>query len=490
VDGDPDAIWKPGFTGEVVYERRTVPERWRAPPGLPAAEAAAPRADPADDLEVHDPAADPSAPPSHRAGATPWRAVGVTAAVVVAAALAVAVTRSGGRREDDSSAIDRIPTTAAAQWSTSIGGDVTAVTGTDDVVVAVADATTLTAVDRRTGSVRWSRTLAPLQVQDVTVVDGVVVAATTHAGVRFGDRLIGVDAGSGDERWRLPLADNVGAWMDGHEVIVPHVRRHHPVLRGLDLIDPHTGATVRSITGDDIGFTGDDVQVRDGDTFRVYDLATFEPTAVVVLPALRGEPARIVTTAAGTLAVTSSQAALFDERGALVSSVPLGPSTADYVPFSWDLHGIVVVQIDDVVKAVTVRDGRVEVAWSRRGNLLDRTGDGERARVAVMPPDGPLDPMTGALAAVWEASTGATIWTGKVPTRPDGFDVLTGNGFVAEQATGDSFRRAIAGIGLDGTVLWRHRVRRGSDTALVDGAVIELGPTPGRRNESTLTLFG
>jgi hypothetical protein len=275
--------------------------------------------------------------------------------------------------------------------------------------------------------------------------------------------------------------------MEGHRIIVQQVGTLHSELTELDLIDPHTGRTRRSIEGDITWFV-DGVQTRDGDVLRLFDLDTFERTDQVSLPALHGEPARIAPTETGTLAITATRAVLFDARGVPLSSHPLEPQEGGVAPLVLDLGGVVVVQSGEVVTALTVADGQIGVAWSRPGELADRTGSGEHALLAVQAPSSRLSPSSDAPITLVDATTGNTAWTGLAPVRPPE-QLLADNGLVAEGATGSRSRRALAGVGLDGTVLWRHTVTAGADTALIDGAVVEYEATPGRNDKTTLTLL-
>jgi outer membrane protein assembly factor BamB len=482
VGDDPDAIWKPGFTGEVVHGQPVAPP---LPPPDPPADAI----DGVALVAVDEPAAPAHAapPPTHRRRLTPLQLVALGAVVVIVAAT-LALTLPGGRHAPSPSAVEHIPTAAARQWSATVPGHVDSVIGTADVVLvtSAADGRTVTALDGRDGSRLWRRVLSPSGIEDITIIDGDVVYAAAPGRDGVGDELVGLDSRSGEERWRRRLPGPFAAVMEGHRIIVQQVGTLHSELTELDLIDPHTGRTRRSIEGD-ITFFVDGVQTRDGDVFRLFDLDTFERIDEVSLPALHGEPARITPTETGTLAITATRAVLFDARGVPLSSHPLPPQEGGLAPLVLNLGGVVVVQSGEVVTALTVADGQIGAAWSRPGELADRTGSAEHALLAVQAPSSPPSPSSDAPIALVDASTGVTAWTGMAPVRPPE-RLLADNGIVAE-ATGSHSRRSLAGVGLDGTVLWRHTVTAGADTALIDGAVVEYEATPGRNDKTTLTLL-
>jgi len=124
VSSDPDALWKPGFAGEVVY-----PTRDPVP---------APRLS--------------RSPRHHR--------VLVGATIVVAALVAVtaiAITRLGG--DPAQAAAPRLPLHVTERWSVTMPGQVWDITASDDVVLAAAHGSDarITALRADTGAELWSR---------------------------------------------------------------------------------------------------------------------------------------------------------------------------------------------------------------------------------------------------------------------------------------------------------------------------------------------
>jgi outer membrane protein assembly factor BamB len=134
---DPDAMWKPGFTGEVVYVRPTGRGRMARP-----------------------------------------LVAGLGVALAAAVAGTLALTLHGGTTQPaSSSAVERIPATAEARWSANVPGWVDAVVGSADVVVATSSSgrPAITALGGRDGHRRWSEPSPGGVNGAVSVVDGVVV---------------------------------------------------------------------------------------------------------------------------------------------------------------------------------------------------------------------------------------------------------------------------------------------------------------------------
>lgn len=195
---DPDAIWKPGYSGG---------DRNR-----PSASGR--------------PERDTQRPSSGTIGVL----VAVAVAVLVVAGLAW-----DARRRDER------PPHSAVPWSATFDTDVaSALTSDPDVVVALVDRpNTLIGLDHRTGSERWRVLTAGAAATGLDVVDG--VAIVRHVEADASGRAVAVDTSTGDILWSVALAS--GEYVAVSEGVVWRTRvRSSPDARaGGAVIDLRTG---------------------------------------------------------------------------------------------------------------------------------------------------------------------------------------------------------------------------------------------------------
>jgi outer membrane protein assembly factor BamB len=445
---DPDAIWKPGYTGEVVWEPRRPPRR---------------------------------------------RWVNLTAvvgmAVVAGGVVAWSITRDGERAE---SAGDRIPAHADERWTVTLdASSVGTVSGTGDTIVAaVGPEPRLVALDADSGAERWRVPAPEDSLISLDVVDDVVVADYLDAG---GDQsLAGFDLDDGHRLWTARVARGRGSVITD-ALFVP---RHDPaqVTAVVDLVDVTSGTHLASLAADEISMSSTSVILRHGDHVEWYDPATFERRGRVDLAALDLErfKAAIAPTDAGPVVATAQRAVLLDASGTVASSVGLS-TERDGPPTLNELDGsgrFVVLQGATETTMLTVRAGRLEALWTRSARVVDWLIDDSHQLLAILPwgdQPGAYD-----LDAPWmevvDATTGRPIWAGRLTRSVEGsFSVLGGNGFVAAGVT-EFGPPSVAGYAFDGTELWRHPVlASGRPLTLLSGALVAVGATAS--GEATLTLL-
>ena len=449
-DRDPDAIWKPGYAGEVV---------WRPPP-------------------------------RHRSSS---KLLVLAAGVAVAAAAAPAVTRISGGGVPRSLARGPIPTGAAERWTVTLdASSVAAVTGDDDTIVAAIDRhPQLVALDLDSGAERWRAAVPDESLVSLHVVDGVVVADYLDRG---GDQsLIGFDLDDGRELWRASVADGRGS-VGGHGLIISRSAAGHAPA-SVELFDAATGTPIGSIEADDVSVSSTSVIRRTGDVVEWYDPDTFERRGRLDLGDLDLQPldAGVVPTDAGLVVAVPRRVLLIDASGVVTSSVRVpaevdGPTTLDELDGS---GRFVVLQGATDTTMLSVRDGRLDVLWTRSARAVDWLIDDAHQLVAILPwgdQPGAYD-----VGAPWmelvDATTGRPIWAGRLSRAVDGaFDVLGGNGFVAAGALVGGGAQSVAGYDFDGTELWRHPVRAGGrPLTLVPGGLVIVRTTAS--GAPTLTLL-
>ena len=446
---DPDAIWKPGYTGEIVWERRPRPRRT-------------------------------------------WT---IVAAPVVALVLAGGLaawwtTRDGEGREPAS---DRIPTHADERWSVTLdASSVAAVTGTGDTIVAATGPEPrLVALDADSGSVRWRVPAPDESLVSLQIVDGVLVADYLDAG---GDQsLAGFDLGDGRRLWSARVAGGRGSIVSDALIVLRLDRA--TVTPVVDLIDVTTGNHRASLAADEISTSSTSIIRRQGDHVEWYDPATFERRGRIDLVPLGLERSRftVVPTDAGVVIATGQKAMLLDASGAVVSSIDLPPGF-DPSPTIEELDGsgrYVVLQGATDITMLTIRAGRLETLWSRSARAVDWLIDDSHRFLALLPwgdQPGAYD-----LNAPWmevvDATSGRPIWAGRLSRSVKGsFSVLAGNGFVAAGASPEFGTPSVAGYAFDGTELWRHPVVAGGrPLTVLPGALVAVETAPS--GAATLTLL-
>ena len=423
---DPDAIWKPGYTGEIVY-----------------------------------PAAPPTqgSPPRRR----PWLVgLGVAAA---AAVVGVAVSRLG-TDPDAGESPDRIPTQLRERWTTTLDRPVVTVTGTADVVVALAGAEVVT-LDAGSGAERW-RVPAPAEVGELDVIDGVVVF---HDVSPDSSALTAFDVGDGHRVWSKTLRRGPDVTLADDRLVVPGFGAGG-MVSSLEFLDPRTGRRLAAFEGEEVSMSSTAIRRRVDDRVEWYDRDTFDLRAGVDLAPLGLDQFQTAgaPTAAGLVIATFDRAWLLDPNGAVVSSLSL--STKLTAPWSLDeIDGsghYVALQGVNATTLLTIRDGRLDELWTRPVTPVEWMTDYSRTVfTAERWNDG--DP----LMQVVDAATGRAIFSGR--TRMLRGLPLSSNGFVAGTDPREDGTWTAVGYDFDGRELWRLPVPNRGWPMLLPGALLTLG---------------
>jgi outer membrane protein assembly factor BamB len=456
VPSDPDALWKPGFAGEVVYPTR-------------------------------DPVPTPH-PARRRRG---WRVVGVIAAPAV---IAVVATVMRWRSDEAAAAVaePRLPTGVTTRWSVALPGQVWDLTVSDDVVLAAAHGSQLriAALAADTGAELWSRHADQAALAAVGVLGDTALFLSSPT--RGDDDLVGIDVHTGTERWRRPQpTKDSTVLVEDHHVVVTRTIAAGQVgagvgdLAGVDLIDPHDGSIRASIDGPAVDLGRTEVTVREGDTFDVYDLDTFERTAHVTIPALGGAAAALVVTPHGVVAVSSDRARLLGADSRVIAEVALDPTPPITAPTAFAFGGHVGALVGKTLTVLQVDEGRLGTAWSRDALVVDGAF-AARPLLAIAPADADDQAVADVPIDVVDATTGEPVWSGHALMPSDG-PILTASGFVATAPDGDE--SIMFGVDPAGRTLWTQPVGRAALTTIGAGALLEVRPTPGDATSSTVTLL-
>jgi outer membrane protein assembly factor BamB len=432
---DPDAIWKPGYRGEVVY---------------PVATAAG------------------SAPRRRRRFAAV--AIGVAMAAVT---FGVLWSRFG--HGDSAEPAARIPTSLRERWAVTLDRPVGAVTGTDHVIVAHAGGD-LVLLDAGSGIERW-RVPAPSAVGQLQVIDGVAVFHDM-----FGDAsLAGFDLETGDQLWSRPLRHGPDVTLTGDSLVVPGFSAGG-MVSSVEVVDPQTGQRRAAFEGEEVAMSATTIRRRVADVVEWYDRDTFQRRARIDLAALgldrfqtEGAP-----TDAGLVIATYDRAWLIDADGSVVSSLEL----ANKLNAPWSLDELdgsgrhVALQSVDATTMLTVSEGQLRELWTRPVAPVDWMMDHFRTIVTVRSHEG--------AEQVIDASTGRAIFSGRHP----GLDGLTlaSNGFIAGADPREDGSWTIVGYDFDGTELWRLPVPELGWPALIPGALLTID-NDAQDRAATLTLL-
>jgi hypothetical protein len=440
---DPDEIWKPGYTGEIVY---------------PTAATASPR-------------------PSRRRWLT---AVAVVVAAVAATAVVMVPRLSGDDDGTEASALDRIPTQIRARWTARFDGPVGAVTGTEDVIVARAGAE-LVALDAGSGAELW-RVPVPGEAGELEVMDGVVVY---HDVADTPQSLAGFDLHDGHRLWSMELRQGPQMTLAGDNVVIPGFSASG-MVNFVEFLDPQTGGRLAAFEGQEIALSSTAIRRRVGDVVEWYDRDTFDLRARVDLARLGLHGLRIVgaPTDGGLVLATFDRAWLLDDAGQLVSSLSLSKKLV--APWSLDeLDGSgrsVVLQGVDTTTLLTVRDGQLVELWTRPVAPIDWMMDYSRTILTVQQ----RSSEGSALVRVVDAPTGRAIFSGRQPGLHG--PALGRNGFVAGTEPADDGSWSVVGYDFNGAELWRLPVPQRGWPTLVPGALLTIDDDTDAR-ATTLTLL-
>jgi outer membrane protein assembly factor BamB len=456
---DPDAMWKPGFTGEVVY------------PGPRSADR-------------------PSRSNRRRLAIVGIGVVGLLAGGVAISRLAHDVAPAG------SSERDRIPVHARERWTATLdAASVDAVTATPDTVVAATGPEpTLVALAADSGRERWRAPVPWPDVVALEVVDGVVVAVSLD---EAGEQSIaGLDLRDGRVLWAETLAAGGQAQLAEGQIVVVRFGTSGRVI-AVELVDPATGERRRSVAGDEVSLSSRSVQRRDGDVIEWYERGSFEPRGRMRLPdqALASlSPRGVAPTAAGLVVATPRVVTLLGPDGAVLSVAEVS-SERDHLE-AIEVDGLdgsgrfVMLQGRGHVTMFSIADGTLTEQWSRRAWMVDWLIDSERQLVALVPQravggdNGPA----GASLVIVDATTGRPMWSGGLARAVVPFrGILTDNGFIAAADPDVSVSSAVTGYDLDGATRWRHPIADDVRTTFVSGALVTVG-ADAATGDVTLTL--
>ena len=207
------------------------------------------------------------------------------------------------------------------QWSTTLDAPVALrVAGTaETVVVATGWKRGLTALERRSGALRWHVPLPEGSPTDLQVVDDVVVVIIAANGSMTAT--IGFDVLTGAERWSRHLAAGESAHVAPAGVLVQVAPSGGPVT-SVELLDPSTGEIARTVMGSEIRVASTGVLRRRGDRI---DAASADSFTVVDTLDTAGLPtdvelAAIIHTDVGFVVSGPSGATLIDD-GAVTSVI-------------------------------------------------------------------------------------------------------------------------------------------------------------------------
>lgn len=490
---DPDAMWKPGFVppaASAAPTASTAPTR----PTTPTGPAVATESGVAVWRTGADRRADPPGPPTgERAGRSrrrPWRAlVAVVASIgVVGAALAV-VLRSGDppapRRPAPGEVAGaderRLPRQVDRLWSLRLPGTgnakSTSVLVGGGVVVAVVDdgsrsRSQMVGIDAESGELRWRRSFAfaPSEVTLLGVIDGVVLAEQRDL---TGRRLFGLAASDGASLWeRRAAADSgVNTVLLGTDVVTDLSLR----LDRVAFVEPGTGEEAGDLVG---RVLGTDLSGRwyfriGDDRLVTVDLSDgwSEPVAVE-----GGLPPMVEPVVVDGRLLALDDGRVVEADLSVAALTPLRPDRA--APEIPDLTGMfpaggssLVAVGDGVVVGLELDGDAVRRTWARTG-ALRAFGLTERGLVVV------VEERTVGFAAAVEHSvvdgvTGDRLMATSVEVG-DEPPMVVGDGVVARFETVDGVSRV--GYDLDGGELWRLGVT--GKLGVGDELVVVLDDTP------------
>ncbi|MBA3289720.1 MAG: PQQ-binding-like beta-propeller repeat protein [Acidimicrobiia bacterium] len=456
-DDDPHAMWRPGFTGTVVYGR---------PDELPHASAA------------------PPAAPGHRGDRRRIRmAIGL--AVLAALGLGGVVGYRSLAGDDGAADADplrpRLPVDVRERWSVAIGGRaVSLVAGSsDDVVLAVDDRpNAIVALDGATGDVRWRAEVGGARLAALDVVGGVVVAVAVN-----GDATTTASAYRRDDGvrvWTRAVDAPTQVVIDGGQVLVSHPADDSS-RRTLDVLDAATGDVRASITGDAVAWNRSVVQRRDGDRIELVDRASLRPVADIDLSTLGlADPSDVAATSteAGVVVAVANAVHLLDAGGAVRSTIALNAPPGDATGIGLEAldesGALVAVQRGDRLVMLAATDGVLRQLWSDSALMLDWHVGARRRLVGVAA-------VTGSIVAlppqVVDAATGEARWDSPATLqRSSSLRLFAGDGFIAirsPRGRGAS-PGAVVGYDLDRTELWRRPLGVATEAVLVDGALVTI----------------
>ncbi len=309
---------------------------------------------------------------------------------------------------------------------------------------------------------------------------------------RGDDDLVGVDLHTGAERWRRPMpTTNSLVQVAGHHVLVTRVALDRPWRTvGVDLLDPDDGTIRASVDGPRVTIRGHDIEVRDGTTFDLYDVETLARTTHVSIAELGDVPASVVRVGDATVALTTTQALMVDDSGAVRQRVPVRTANPGFDPYGLVFGDHVAMLTSSGLVVLRVVDGTMREVWRRDAYAMDEVVEGARPLVALSFADPRSTSATDIPTEVVDLESGATVWTGRLD-RPRGGRILTATGFVANHGATEpsEAQRTLVGVDTDGRPMWTRSIASTSLTVVGTDALVAVQPTGGRADSTTITLL-
>jgi hypothetical protein len=371
---------------------------------------------------------------------------------------------TGDRDDVTSVALDRIPIHIRERWMATLEGPVTALTGTDEVVVAWAG-TELVAFDAHSGIERW-RVPAPSDDGEIEVIHGVVVF---HDLTRRAQSLSGFDLHEGHRLWSRTLRHGPQASLDGDGLVITGVAAGG-MVNSLQLIDPRTGNRLAAFGGDDITMSSTTIRLRVGDVVEWYDRTTFDLRYRIDLSTLGLDRFRTagVATDVGLVIAAFDRAWLVDGTGTILSTL----SFSQQLDAPWGLDELdgsghhLVVQGVNATTLLTVDDGTLREEWTRPVAPVDWMIDYSRTMSAIQRNEDETP------VQVVAPTTGRAIFSGR-QSRFHG-PALGSNGFVAGTEPTEDGSWSVVGYDFDGHELWRLPVPSSGWPILLPGALLTV----------------
>ena len=495
--GDPDAMWKRGYSapddgiGLLDADPADTPRAWFAHYGRSSAQDFDDESTPRDP----DPAPDPE--PLPLAGAEgageprdgePARLRDRRPRTLLVAAMAMAVVAVGGvvwqvARDDVTVGGHRlasIPSRAVPAWTAELDtGHITGIIGTrSTIVVLELVSNDLVGLAADSGVERWRVNAAPSRsIARLEEADGAAIVLVEE---NTGDRSIAVyDVESGARLWREDGLDRSAfVAFQGSIYRIPVGVTDVAIER----LDPHTGDGLNAVASDlsSVGWAHV-ATVRD-DVVEVFDLQTL---------ARVGGPIEIGSVAAATAfdgrvvgLGRDATIRMYGSAGDELASLRITVDRPDQFDIAFTPEPVLLVMDDREITGYSLNGDRIAQIWTTapvQVNEITEVGDHTYAVVQTVVAAGP----NGGPVRVVDTATGIAV---AEPSGGNGVR-LGRNGFVVEIIDDDGVRQAIEAYGYDGEQRWRFDLAREQQGMfLVDGAVV-LVASDTAAQKSTLTYL-
>jgi hypothetical protein len=474
---DPDAIWRPGFRGEITYPRRDDGQPARRQPFAPAPS----RDDASADVEppgVTAATPPPTSVPVRRSRRGRFLACGVVTTIV-------AVVAFTGVGSSDSLRAPQLPSSPRQQWAVTVVGELNRsanVLATDDTVVVPLDrAPFLVAFDVHSGAERWRADTITAPVVSLHALNGAAVAIT---GTGRDVSMTVYDLDDGSMRWTRPInAPGAGPVITADLIGIATDDTDGPTsTTTLEVFDTGSGETTAAVTGDSIQVRDDSVIVRRGRALQLLDPVTLEPLAdplnVDALAALEPDVTlEALATDAGVLLATVDTATLINNMGTTISTVQLAPAQPGDVGYLRltavsDTQSMLVTPHS--VTLLATNHGALEALWGGPGLLAGTHFDNNHQLVALFEPPASPGAGQGIALTVIDTTNDRAVWAGTMPIGLLQRNVLTATGFLAGTPTApaDTPDPPAVAYDLEGRSMWALPIADAADTIVLHDAII------------------